>query len=71
MRWIEKMKLIEICNALGKSRSTVQVSIRILRNNGISQKNFSNSEKILIENAIFEEIKKYGEKIQEWSHSWI
>lgn len=59
------MKLAEICNALGKSRSTVQVSIRTLRNTGVSQMNFSNSEKKLIENAIFEEIQKYGVKIQE------
>ena len=48
-----------------KSRSTVQVSIRTLRNSIISQMNFTESEKILIESAIFEEIKKFGLKIQE------
>ena len=65
LSWIEKMKLTEICHALAKSRSTVQVSIRTLRNSLISQMNFTHSEKILIESAIFEEIKKYSSKIQE------
>lgn len=65
LRWIEKMKLAAICHALGKSRSTVQVSIRTLRNSLISQMNFTDSEIILIEKAIFEEIKKFGLKIQE------
>ena len=65
LRWIEKMKLAAICHALRKSRSTVQVSIRTLRNSIISQMNFTESEKNLIESAIFEEIKKYGSKIHE------
>ncbi len=59
------MKLAEICHALSKSRSTVQVNIRTLRSSSISQMNFTESEKILIESAIFKEIKKIGSKIQE------
>ena len=59
------MKLAEICHALSKSRSTVQVNIRTLRSSSISQMNFTESEEILIESAIFKEIKKIGSKIQE------
>ena len=52
------MTIPKICNALGWSRSVVQVSIRTLRNSGVSQMNLTDSEKITIENAINEEIEK-------------
>ena len=58
LRWIKNMTIPKICNALGWSRSVVQVSIRTLRNSGVSQMNLTDSEKITIENAINEEIEK-------------
>lgn len=52
------MKIPEICNALGRSRSTIQVSIRTLRNSGVLQLNLEESEKKLIQNGINAEIEK-------------
>lgn len=65
LRWIKKMTIPEICNALHKSRSTFQVSIRTLRNSGLSLLNLNDFEKNLIETEIIreiEEIKKFGRK---------
>ena len=56
LRWIKKMTTPEICRAVGKARSAVQVSLRTLRNCGISQLNLTESERKVIENAIHQEI---------------
>lgn len=56
LRWIENMTIPKLCNALGWSRSTIQVSIRTLRNSGISRMNLEEFEKITIQNAINREI---------------
>ena len=58
LRWIKNMTIPKICNALGWSRSVVQVSIRTLRNCGKSQLDLTNSEKIIVQNAINAEIEK-------------
>jgi hypothetical protein len=58
LRWIKNMIIPKICNALGWSRSVVQVSIRTMRNNGISKMNLEEFEKITIQNAINQEIEK-------------
>ena len=58
LRWIKKMSIPEICREKGVCRSTIQVSIRTIRNCGISGLNFKEFEKITVENAINEEIKK-------------
>ena len=50
------MTLPQICNAVDKERSTVQVSIRTIRNSGVSQLNLSDLEKKLVQTAINEEI---------------
>ena len=60
LRWIVGLTIPQICNAVAKSRSTIQVSIRTIRNNGMSQMNFSDSEKITLQDAISKEIRKYG-----------
>jgi len=65
LRWIRKMTVPEICNALCKSRSTVQVSIRTIRNNGVLLLNLKDFEKNLIEKEInreIEEFRKFGLK---------
>ena len=65
LRWIKKMTIPEICNALHKSRSTVQVSIRTLRNSGVSLLNLKEFEKNSIEmemNREIEKIRKFGRK---------
>ena len=58
LRWIKNMTIPKICNALGWSRSTVQVSIRTLRNCGVSQMNLTDFEKITVQNGINAEIEK-------------
>lgn len=62
LRWIKKMTIPEICNALHKSRSTAQVSIRTLRNCGVSLLNLKDFEKNLIEIEMNREIRKFGGK---------
>ena len=52
------MTIPKICSVLGRSRSTVQVSIRTLRNCGVSQLNLSETEKITVQNGINAEIEK-------------
>jgi hypothetical protein len=59
-RWIDGLTIPQICYALARSRSTVQVSIRTLRNGGFSLLNLSELEKNLIKRAIIKEIIKYG-----------
>lgn len=56
LRWIKKMTIAELCNHFGKRRSTIQVSIRTLRNCGVSQLNLTEFEKKSVMNAINEEI---------------
>ena len=58
LRWIKRMTVPQICNALGRSRSVIQVSIRTLRNCGVSQLNLEEFEKITVLEAIIEEIQK-------------
>ncbi|MGZ3745506.1 MAG: hypothetical protein ACXVBQ_16700 [Pseudobdellovibrionaceae bacterium] len=58
LRWIKKMTVPKICGVVGKSRSIVEVSIRTIRNSGVSQMNLTDSEKKSIETAIKEEIEK-------------
>ena len=58
LRWIKNMTIPKICNALGWSRSVIQVSIRTLRNSGISQLDLTDPEKIMVQNAINAKIKK-------------
>ncbi len=58
LRWINGLIIPKICRVLGRSRSTVQVSIRTLRNRGVSQLNLSESEKITVQNGINAEIEK-------------
>ena len=60
LRWIEKMTLPKICNKVGMARSAVQVSIRTIRNCGISELNLSGSEKKLIEIEVNTEIEKFA-----------
>ena len=62
LRWIKNMTIPKICNALGWSRSVVQVSIRTLRNCGISQLDLTDSEKIIAQNAIYAEIEKLAKE---------
>lgn len=65
LRWIKKMTILEICNALVKSRSTVQVRIRTLRNGGTSLLKLKEFEKNLIEMEIdreIEDFRKFGLK---------
>lgn len=64
LRWIKKMSILEICREKGLGRSTIQVSIRTIRNCGISGLNFKDFERITVENAINEEIKKLTKQIQ-------
>ncbi|MGZ3749579.1 MAG: hypothetical protein ACXVCD_19735 [Pseudobdellovibrionaceae bacterium] len=52
------MTVPKICGVVGKSRSIVEVSIRTIRNSGVSQMNLTDSEKKSIETAIKEEIEK-------------
>lgn len=64
-RYLKKMTIEEICNALGKARSTIQVSIRTIRNSGVSLLNLKDFEKNLIEMEIdreIEEFRKFGLK---------
>ena len=56
LRWIKKMSLLQICKTLQWSRSTVQVSIRTIRNCGVSKMNLEEFEKISIQEAINDEI---------------
>lgn len=56
LRWIEKMSIPQISHVVGKCRSVVQVSIRTIRNCGVSQLNLPETEKKVIQNAILEEI---------------
>jgi hypothetical protein len=56
LRWIKKMSLPQICKTLQWSRSTVQVSIRTIRNCGVSKMNLEEFEKISIQEAINDEI---------------
>ena len=58
LRWIKNMTIPKICNALGRSRSAVQVSIRTIRNAGVSQMNLEEFEKISIQESINREIEK-------------
>ena len=50
------MSIPEICRVVGKARSVVQVSIRTIRNSGISELNLKDLEKKTIKAAINEEI---------------
>lgn len=52
------MTIPKICNALGRSRSAVQVSIRTIRNCGVSRMNLEEFEKISIQESINREIAK-------------
>ena len=52
------MTLSKICSEFGVSRSTVQISIRTLRNCGILQLDLKEFEKITVQNAMNEEIKQ-------------
>ena len=56
------MTIPKICNALGWSRSTIQVSIRTLRNCGVSQLDLTDSEKIIVQNAINVEIENLAKE---------
>ena len=56
------MTIPKICSALGWSRSVVQVSIRTMRNGGISQLNLEEFEKITVQNAINQEIEKLAKE---------
>ena len=58
LRWIKKMTIAEICTHFGKRRSTIQVSIRTLRNCGVSQLILTDFEKNSVMIAINEEIQK-------------
>lgn len=50
------MTLTEICKHFVKRRSTIQVSLRTLRNGGISQLNLTEFEQASIKNAINAEL---------------
>ena len=56
LRWIKKMTTDEICRVVGKRRSAVQESIRTIRNAGISQLNLTDLERIIVQEAIDQEI---------------
>ncbi len=58
LRWIKNLTIPKICNALGWSRSAIQVSIRTMRNSGISKMNLEEFKKIIVQNAINQEIEK-------------
>ena len=65
LRWIVGLTIPQICNAVAKSRSTIQVSIRTIRNNGVLHMKFSESERKIIEKSIIEEIRKFSIKGRE------
>ncbi len=71
LRWIKNMTIPKICNALGWSRSAVQVSIRTLRNCGVSQMNLTDSEKITIQNGINREIEKLVREQKNFKHDGV
>ncbi len=71
LRWIKNMTIPKICNALGWSRSVVQVSIRTLRNSGISKMNLEEFEKITIQNAINQEIEKLAKEQKNFKLSQV
>jgi hypothetical protein len=71
LRWIKNMTIPKICNALGWSRSVVQVSIRTMRNSGISQLDLSESEKIIVQNAINAEIEKLAKEQKNFKLSQV
>ena len=60
LRWIEKRTTPEICQLLGRSRSTVRASIRTLRKTGLSELNLPPEERMLMENNISREAAIYG-----------
>jgi len=62
LRWIEKMTTPEICNLLGKRRSAVRLSIRTIRNSGLSDLNLTEFEKTTVKNQIILEEAKFGRK---------
>jgi hypothetical protein len=71
LRWIKNMTIPKICNALGWSRSVVQVSIRTMRNSGISKMNLEEFEKITIQNAINLEIEKLAREQKNFKLSQV
>ena len=52
MYWINQLTRPEICNVLGRSRSTTLVSIRTIINDRISLMNLKDFERNLIERKI-------------------
>jgi len=64
LRWIEKLTTPEICNLLGKRRSAIRLSIRTIRNSGLSGLNLTEFEKITVKNQIILEEAKFGRKRQ-------
>ncbi len=71
LRWIKNMTIPKICNALGWSRSVVQVSIRTMRNSGISQLGLTDSEKIIVQNTINAEIEKLAREQKNFKLSQV
>jgi hypothetical protein len=65
------MTIPKICNALGWSRSVAQVSIRTMRNSGISKMNLEEFEKITIQNAINREIEKLANEQKNFKLSQV
>jgi len=71
LRWIKNMTIPKICNALGWSRSVIQVSIRTMRNSGISQLDLTDCEKIIIQNTINAEIEKLAKEQKNFKLSQV
>ena len=71
LRWIKNMTIPKICNALGWSRSVLQLSILTMRNRGISKLNLEEFEKITIQNAINQEIEKLAKEQKNFKLSQV
>ncbi len=60
LRWIEKLSTPEICQIVGKRRSSVRTSLRTIRKCGIGDLNLTVCEKKRVLEGMSEEQQKYG-----------